>query len=146
MMLQSNEDKIRVFAAIPSAWDTTRIAFTLLARGAFLVSAERNEQAEVTQIGIKSLKGNICKIQNPWKDKKGIEILQCNTKQKINFKIGVDDVISFVTKADTEYVISKDYKDSVEKYIYSGGPNMKVKLLGSRILGKLSGWNEEIDK
>ena len=58
MMLQSNEDKIRVFPAIPAAWDTTRIAFTLLARGAFIVSSERDEQTKVTQIGIKSLKGS----------------------------------------------------------------------------------------
>lgn len=31
MMLQSNENKIRLFPAIPAAWDSVRIAFTLLA-------------------------------------------------------------------------------------------------------------------
>ena len=83
MILQSNENKIRVFPAIPSAWDTTRIAFTLLARGAFIVSSERDEQAQVTQIGIKSLKGNICKIQNPWIDKENIIVQQEKNENKI---------------------------------------------------------------
>ena len=57
MMLQSNEEKIRVFPAVPAAWDSIPMAFILLARGAFLVSASRNNSAEVTQGGVKSLKG-----------------------------------------------------------------------------------------
>lgn len=57
MMLQSNEEKIRVFPAVPAAWDSIPMAFILLARGAFLVSASRNNSAEVTQVGVKSLKG-----------------------------------------------------------------------------------------
>lgn len=57
MMLQSNEGKIRVFPAVPAAWDSIPMAFILLARGAFLVSASRNNSAEVTQVGVKSLKG-----------------------------------------------------------------------------------------
>ena len=82
MMLQSNEDKIRVFPAIPTAWDTTRIAFTLLARGAFIVSSERDEQAKVTQIGIKSLKGNICRVQNPC-PVNDIVVMSVNDKNKV---------------------------------------------------------------
>lgn len=69
-MLQSNEGKIRVFPAVPAAWDSIPMAFILLARGAFLVSASRNNSAEVTQVGVKSLKGNLCRLQNPWGDKK----------------------------------------------------------------------------
>lgn len=144
MMLQSNENKIRVFPAIPSTWDTIRIAFTLLARGAFIVSAERDEQAEVTQIGIKSLKGNICRIQNPWPDKKStIVIQQEDNKSKIKFKVETNDVITFATKPNTEYIIRiNPEKDLQKQYIYSGTPNNKVKHLGNRILGKLSGWND----
>ena len=143
MILQSNENKIRVFPAIPSAWDTTRIAFTLLARGAFIVSSERDEQAQVTQIGIKSLKGNICKIQNPWIDKENIIVQQEKNGKKIKYKIEVGNVISFATKPNTEYIIRVNKKKYTHTdTTYSGTLNEKVKHSGNRILGKLSGWND----
>lgn len=142
MMLQSNEDKIRVFPAIPSAWDTTRVAFTLLARGAFIVSSERDEQTQVAQIGIKSLKGNLCKVQNPWPNKKNIVIQQTNSKSKVNFKMGADGVITFTTKPNTEYILRVDKEEVRDQTVYTGTPNNKVKHLGSRILGKRSGWND----
>lgn len=143
MMLQSNEGKIRVFPAIPSAWDTTKLAFTLLARGAFIVSAERNEQAEVTQVGIKSLNGNLCRVQNPWHSKKNLVIRQKGAIDKeVKCKLTVDDVIVFATKPDTEYTITiVDGTDS-ERTFYTGTPNKRVKRLGDRVLGKISGWND----
>lgn len=143
MMLQSNENKIRVFPAIPAAWDSTRIAFTLLARGAFIVSSERDEEAQVTQVGIKSLKGNTCKIQNPWAGKKNLVMLEADTKNKVKFKLATDDVITFATKSGTEYIIRlNEEKASDKQFVYSSTLNNKVKHLGSRVLGKLSGWND----
>lgn len=141
MMLQSNEGKIRVFPAIPSAWDTTRIAFTLLARGSFIVSSERDEHAQITQIGIKSLKGNRCRIQNPWNDNKEVSIQQTNNGKNIKFKIESGNVISFITQPDTEYIINVNNRVA-HQTTYSGTPNNNVKHLGNRILGKLSGWND----
>lgn len=142
MMLQSNEGKIRVFPAIPSARDTTRIAFTLLARGAFVVSSERNEHTRITQIGIKSLKGNRCRIQNPWNDSKDMVIRQTNNGKDIKFKIESGNVISFNTLPDTEYIISVNNGTAHNKTTYSGNPNNNVKHLRNRILGKPSGWND----
>ena len=143
MMLQSNEGKIRVFPAIPSVWDTTRIAFTLLAREAFIVSSERDEHAQINQIGIKSLKGNRCKIQNPWNDNKNIVIRQTNNGKNIKFKEESKDVISFPTQPDTEYIIYMNNKELPhDQTVFSGTPNKNVKHLGNRILGKLSGWND----
>lgn len=143
MMLQSNEDKIRVFPAIPSVWDTTKLAFTLLARGAFIVSAERNEQAQVTMVGIKSLKGNLCRLQNPWPGKKNIVIHEKNGNNKVvKFRMKENDVIVFPTKNDTEYTVMIDGERMNERTIYSGTPNMKVKFLENRVLGKISGWND----
>lgn len=143
MMLQSNEEKIRLFPAIPTAWDSTKVAFTLLARGAFIVSAERNEQACVTQVGIKSLKGNQCNIQNPWPGMKDLVILQKNANNKIiDFKISKNDVIVFPTKPNAEYTITMNGNDMEERTVYSGSPNNQVKRLGNRILGKVSGWND----
>lgn len=142
MMLQSNEGKIRVFPAIPSAWDTTRIAFTLLARGAFIVSSERDEHAQITQIGIKSLKGNRCRIQNPWNDSKDVVIRQANNGKNIKFKIESGNVISFITQPDTEYIINVNNRVAHNQTTYSGTPNNNVKHFRNRILGKLSGWND----
>ena len=143
MMLQSNENKIRVFPAIPMAWNSTPIAFTLLARGAFIVSAARDEQGEVIQVGIKSLKGNICKIQNPWANQENIVVQQVDGKKKVSFKIGIDGVITFSTKPNTEYFIKmNDGKLTDNEIVFSGAPNNRVKHLGNRILGKLSGWND----
>ncbi len=142
MMLQSNEDKIRVFPAIPTAWDTMRIAFTLLARGAFIVSSERDEHARVTQIGIKSLKGNICRVQTPW-PVNDITVLPANKKGKIKFRIETDSVITFATTPDTEYIIKLDSNNKeIIPTVYSGIPNNKVKHWGKRTLGKYSGWND----
>lgn len=142
MMLQSNENKIRVFPAIPSSWDSTELAFTLLARGAFIVSAARDGQARVTQVGIKSLKGNVCRIQNPWSAAKNVVIEEVNSKKKVGFKIDSADVISFSTKPDVEYIVRlDDGKAPGDPVIYSGTPTDKVKRLKDRVLGKLSGWN-----
>lgn len=143
MMLQSNEDKIRVFPAIPAAWDTTRIAFTLLARGGFVVSSERDEQALVTQVGIKSLKGNKCRLQNPW-PVNDVIILQVGSNRKVKYQIGKDNVITFVTHENAEYIIKpNDGKEILAPYVYRGMPNNKVKYMGKRFLGKDSGWNSK---
>lgn len=142
MMLQSNENKIRVFPAIPTGWDSTRIAFTLLARGAFIVSSERDEQAKVVQMGVKSLKGNICRIQNPWPSQQNIVVLGVNGQNKVKFQLGADGVITFATKADWEYIVRLSEGTTVDnKSVYTATPNSKVKHLGKRVLGKLSGWN-----
>ncbi|MDX3077002.1 glycosyl hydrolase family 95 catalytic domain-containing protein [Streptomyces sp. MI02-7b] len=63
-LLQSYNDKIRVFPAVPSDSSFTG-RFTLLAKGGFTVSSER-EAGEVKYIGIKSLYGNTTRIVNPW--------------------------------------------------------------------------------
>jgi alpha-L-fucosidase 2 len=63
-LLQSYNDKIRVFPALPS--DTNFVSkFTLLAKGGFLVSSEK-EANEIKYVGIKSLYGNQATIVNPW--------------------------------------------------------------------------------
>ncbi|MCW3058330.1 MAG: Carbohydrate binding family 6, partial [Capsulimonas sp.] len=63
-LLQSYNDKIRVFPAAPS--DTSfNGKFTLLAKGGFLVSSER-EGGEIKYIALKSLYGNGATIENPW--------------------------------------------------------------------------------
>ena len=143
MMLQSNENKIRVFPAIPSAWDSIPVAFTLLARGAFIVTSARDEQAKTAQVGIKSLKGNSCRIQNPWGNDKNLIVQQVNHQNKVCYKIDAEGVITFATKPNTEYIIRLNNGKVLNSLVvFSGTPNNKVKHLGNRVLGKLSGWND----
>ncbi|MEU1616484.1 carbohydrate-binding protein [Streptomyces sp. NPDC005722] len=63
-LLQSYNDKIRVFPAVPGDSSFTG-RFTLLAKGGFTVSSER-EAGEVKYVGIKSLYGNTTRVVNPW--------------------------------------------------------------------------------
>jgi hypothetical protein len=63
-LLQSYNDKIRVFPAVPSD-PTFTGAFTLLAKGGFLVSSER-DGGGIKYVGIKSLYGNTATVENPW--------------------------------------------------------------------------------
>ena len=139
MMLQSNENKIRVFPAIPTAWNNIPLAFILLARGGFIVSAERNDSASINSIGIKSLRGKTCRLQNPW-PKKEVEVI-CISKRIIPHTIDNQDVISFNTHSDAEYIIQLKRSSPRDRSIYKATPNMVVKRLGKRTLGKLSGWN-----
>ncbi len=141
MMLQSNEGKIRVFPAMPTAWDSIPTAFTMLARGAFVVSARRDASGEVVQVGIKSLMGNHCKIQNPWGERK-CEIVRCKDGKKLAMKTDKDNVLSFSTCANEEYIIRLANAKTIDKVIYTSKPNCNVKRLGKRILGKVSGWND----
>jgi hypothetical protein len=55
---------IRVFPAWPREWDA---AFTLLARGAFLVSSSM-EAGRVEFVRIESQAGGDCRLRNPWPD------------------------------------------------------------------------------
>jgi hypothetical protein len=67
-MLQSvgpgpaTEPVIRVFPATPREWDA---AFTLLARGGFLVTSSQRG-GRVQFIAIQSPLGGVCRVRNPW--------------------------------------------------------------------------------
>lgn len=144
MMLQSNEGKIRIFPAVPSKWDNMELAFTLLARGAFIVSSIRYKNSIVKQIGIKSLQGNICNVQSPWNDYDGIVIIDLDLNNKVEYLVDDKGVISFPTKKNREYIIlNTNLKVGNEKIIEKSIRNNKVKHLGKRTLSKYSGWNDE---
>ena len=56
------EPVIRVFPAWPKEWDA---AFTLLARGAFLVSSSM-AAGKIEFVEIQSQAGGECRLRNPW--------------------------------------------------------------------------------
>ncbi len=142
MMLQSNEGKIRVFPTIPTSWNSTDIAFTLLARGAFVVSSEKKADSSVEQICIKSLQGKLCKVQIPWSVGEPFKIY--SEGKPVKYQMDKKGVVRFNTKENKEYVIKLDSAVETEVSVYSGQKNMKVKRLGKRCIGKVSGWNDNL--
>jgi len=66
LLLQSRNDYIQVFPAVPASWKN--ISFTnLRAEGAFIISAKK-ENGATTKVVIKAEKNNICKIKLPFAD------------------------------------------------------------------------------
>jgi hypothetical protein len=61
----AREPVIRVFPAWPKEWDA---AFTLLARGAFLVSSSM-QAGKIEFAQVKSQAGGECRLRNPWPNK-----------------------------------------------------------------------------
>lgn len=53
-----------------------------------------------------------------------------------------DGVLAFSTQTGEEYVVRLIGTETLVKEVYFGKPNMKVKQLGKRRLGKVSGWND----
>jgi hypothetical protein len=101
-LLQSYNDKIRVFPALPSNPDFVG-RFTLLARGGFLVSSEY-ENRDVKYVAIKSLYGNTLTVENPWGNerlrvRKALENGALLTTAKAEF--------TFETAANSVYIMER---------------------------------------
>lgn len=89
---------IHVFAAWPKEWDAE---FTLLARGAFLVtSALRNGNIEFVEL--KSRAGGDCRLRNPWGD--ADVVLYRNGKQAEDLS---GSLVKFSTAKDENLLILK---------------------------------------
>lgn len=97
MMLQTVEDVMHLFPC----WTKTSASFTRLrAKGAFLVSAHY-DGTTVSDLTIRSEKGGVCKLSNPWKGDK-VEITQ---NGRLISTESENDVYSFKTKEGSSYVI-----------------------------------------
>jgi hypothetical protein len=134
MLLQSNEGKIRVFPAVPDNWAT---GFTLLARGAFVVSSERRKDGTIPGVYIESRKGNVCSLVNPWL---GREIsVACLTEpgKKIRYKTDEKNVIVFKTMPGKNYIIvPKGMEEKLIPTVYESSPNQSPKTFYEAVLGK----------
>jgi len=131
-LLQSYNDTIRVFCALPS--DASFVSkFTLLAKGAFLVSSEK-EGGEIKYIGIKSLAGNKASVYNPW----GTQQVQVRrTSDNSVVQTSSSAVVSFATVSGGIYVMERTAKN-LAGYTFApltGTANWSVKTMGSLSLG-----------
>jgi hypothetical protein len=125
-LLQSYNDKIRVFPAMPS--DTNFVSkFTLLAKGGFLVSSEK-EANDIKYVGINSLYGNSATVENPW----GTTQLQVRrVSDNAIITTTSSSEFTFSTTANTVYVIERTSK-LLSSYTYTqltGTANQGMKSL-----------------
>ncbi|WP_199731755.1 glycosyl hydrolase family 95 catalytic domain-containing protein [Cohnella endophytica] len=125
-LLQSYNDKIRIFPAVPS--DTAFNAkFTLLARGGFLVSSEK-EGGEIKYAGIKSLYGNAAVVVNPWGTQQ-VQVRRASDNAIVLTSSNAE--FTFNTAANGTYIVERTAKP-LGSYTYSqlnGTANQGVKSL-----------------
>ncbi|HEX4337614.1 MAG TPA: hypothetical protein VH062_16990 [Polyangiaceae bacterium] len=124
-LLQSQDDHIRVFPAMPT--DASYVGrFTLLARGGFLVSAEK-EGTDVKYVGLKSTRGGTATLVNPW----GTEPVQVRHGTDVVLTASSAE-LSVPTDAGGIYVVERVAKP-LDGYAYAkitGTRNTTAKSLG----------------
>ncbi|MFI5757273.1 glycosyl hydrolase family 95 catalytic domain-containing protein [Streptomyces sp. NPDC051569] len=104
-LLQSYNDKIRVFPAVPT--DSTFTGkFSLLAKGGFTVSSER-EAGEIKYVGLKSLYGNSTRIVNPWGTQ---QVRVRRVSDNATVLTTSDPEFPLSTSANTVYVVERTAK------------------------------------
>ncbi|MCU0402194.1 MAG: DUF5703 domain-containing protein [Algoriphagus sp.] len=134
MLIQSSEGKIRLFPAVPKDWETS---FTLLARGAFLVSSELKKDGTIPGVHIQSFKGTRCELVNPWPESE-ISIVNLNSpKSKVKFEVTENEVIVFQTSPGHHYLIApKGKQGAIAQTVFDGIPNQAPKSYYEAVLGK----------
>jgi alpha-L-fucosidase 2 len=125
-LLQSYNDKIRVFPAFPK--DASLVTrFTLAAQGGFLVTSER-EGGDIKYVGIKSLWGNTATVINPWGT---MEARVRKLSDGSNATMAAAASLKFDTVPGAIYVIERTAKP-LTSYTYAyltGTPNQDAKHL-----------------
>jgi hypothetical protein len=124
-LLQSYNDEIRVFPALPpDASLVTR--FTLLAQGGHLVSSER-EGGSVKYVGLKSLRGERVTLVNPW----GTAEARVVSADGSVITTSSAEKLTFDTVAGQVYVIEQSAKPHAElEYAHiTGEPSRGMKEL-----------------
>ncbi|WP_424530142.1 glycosyl hydrolase family 95 catalytic domain-containing protein [Sphaerisporangium viridialbum] len=125
-LMQSYNDKIRVFPAVPA--DSSFVGkFTLLAKDGFLVSSER-EAGEVKYVGLKSLYGKQATVVNPWGTQQ-VRVRRASDNAILATSSSAE--VSFATAANTVYVVERTAKplSSYSSARLTGTANQSVKTL-----------------
>lgn len=125
-LLQSYSDTIRVFPAPPGD-ATFNGKFTLLARGAFLVSSEK-QNGDIEYVGIKSLAGSNASVYNPWPSQQ-VQVRKTSDNSIVATTSGA--TIRFSTAANQVYVVERTAK-LLSTFTFarlSGTPNGSVKTM-----------------
>ncbi|MBE1491320.1 fascin domain-containing protein [Plantactinospora soyae] len=125
-LMQSYNDKIRVFPAVPN--DSSFVGkFTLLAKDGFLVSSER-EAGEIKYVGLRSQFGKQARVVNPWGTQ---QIRVRRTSDNAILATSTAGEITFATAANTNYVLERTAKPltNYSATTLTGTANQGVKTL-----------------
>ena len=134
MLLQSNEEKIRIFPAVPDHWP---IAFKLLARGAFLVSSELKKDGSIPGVVVESRKGNKCFLVNPWPGAKVTVVDAGNNGLSVAHETTPDGVICFQTMPNHSYLVTKEGGEHIPSQTrFASNANQSPKTFFEASLGK----------
>jgi alpha-L-fucosidase 2 len=125
-MMQSYDDKIRVFPAVPSIGGFVG-RFTLLAKDGFLVSSER-EGGEIKYVGLRSLYGKQARVVNPWGTQQ-VQVRRTSDDAIITTSSAAEMI--FATAANINYVVERTTKplSSYPATTLAGTQNNGVKSL-----------------
>ncbi|MFV0268986.1 MAG: hypothetical protein ACK5HT_17810 [Draconibacterium sp.] len=100
----------------------------------FMVSSEIDKNKNVSFVGIESLTGNECKLQNPW-NSSVIEILNTHTGKKVKYKLSKDGVISFNTNPNGKYIVTTSSEKMPTEKVFTGEQNNGPKYFKEATLG-----------
>ncbi|MER7279363.1 carbohydrate-binding protein [Dactylosporangium sp. NPDC000244] len=125
-LLQSYDDRIRVFPAAPGDAGFSG-KFTLLAKDGFLVSSER-EGNETKYVGLKSLYGKPARVVNPWGTQ---EIRVRRASDNAVLTTSTAGEVTFATAANTVYIVERTARPltSYTQTRLTGTANTGVKTL-----------------
>jgi alpha-L-fucosidase 2 len=125
-LLQSYNDKIRVFPAAPTNSNFVG-KFTLLAKNGFLVSSER-EANETKYVGIRSQWGATARVVNPWGTQ---QVRVRRTSDNAILLTTSSAEFEFATAGNTNYVVERTAKPltSYATTRLTGSPNQGAKSL-----------------
>ena len=133
MLLQSHEGIVRLCPATPDDWE---VAFTLVARGGFRVSAER-AGGRISWVHVESRLGHRFVLDNPWTGAARIFVWEGpRLARTIATEPGVP--IAFETRRGGSYLVGCDpdliaeWRESTLEAVTNEGPRK----LGQAILGK----------
>ncbi|MFJ1764839.1 glycosyl hydrolase family 95 catalytic domain-containing protein [Amycolatopsis sp. NPDC088138] len=125
-LLQSYNDKIRVFPAAPA--NSSFVGkFTLLAKNGFLVSSER-EANETKYVGLRSQWGATARVVNPWS---GQQVRVRRTSDNTTVLTTTAAEFEFPTTSGATYVVERTAKPltSYSATRLTGSPNQGAKAL-----------------
>ena len=125
-LMQSYNDRIRVFPAVPT--DGSFVGkFTLLAKDGFLVSSER-EAGETKYVGLRSQRGGTARVVNPWGTQ---QVRVRRVSDGAILLTSTAGEVSFATAANTVYVVERTAKPltSYTRTRLTGTANQGVKTL-----------------
>ncbi|MEI6139446.1 MAG: hypothetical protein WCP85_09285, partial [Mariniphaga sp.] len=100
-------------------------------------ASERGKDGSIPAIFIESLKGNDCKVVNPWLESEVVVLVKDGKKNHVRHQIQNKNVIVHKTSLNQNYfMVKKGMEALAEPKVYKGIPNDSPKLFFEAMLGK----------